>query len=759
MTPPPGYRPPPPGARLPPATPRRRAGPPDPGRGGLFKIAAIAALVIVALAAAGAAAVYIAGPSNLVRDQIVARVKSETGRDLEIQGAASFTVFPTLGVSMADVSLSAPPGMTAPPLLTVKKLTVSVALMPLLKREVEIKELRLDEPVLNLQRDADGRASWDFAGLAVHPPARVRLAQAGDPAVATDAPPSGLPAAPGEGAAPLDRLTLGDIRIARGTLLYVDQRSGAFENVGGIELKIAAPAFRGTASAEGSFNWRGEKLAAKAEVTSPEQLLQSAAARVLAEIEGETVNVRYDGTVRFADALDAEGNLALSSPSLHRFLAFAQKTKAADGLDRPLTLTGKLSAANNTYTLSGATGAIDRAKGSGDIAVTTGGARPIVRANLKFAELDLNAILGTEAGAAAAPQPASPGIAPVSPPVSHQASPPAPGNSKPQSIEDLLKADPAPVAGPKVRGFTRRAGWNDEPYDFTLLNLVDADARLTVGRLLYKEIKVGRSLLTVALKGSVLRTDFTEVDLYGGKGKGLLAIDASDAAHPRITANVALDGVEGRSLLRDAADIDWLTGKGRIALGVTGHGKTQRAIMNSLGGSADISFTDGAIVGVNIPGMLRNAAQGRLGGLDSAPTETTDFSKLSSSWAINNGVARNSDLQLVGPLLRVTGEGAVKLGERALDYTLKPKLVAEPKGQGGTVSLAGIEVPLRIQGPWEKPKFSPDLKSVIKDPGKAVDTIREIGKQFKGKDANEILKGLFGGKKSGPSEAAPADAP
>jgi len=756
MAPPPGYRPPPPGARPPPATARRRAGPPDPGRGrgGLFKIVAIAALVIVALAAAGAAAVYIAGPSDLVRDQIVARVKAETGRDLEIKGAASFTVFPSLGVSMVDVSLSAPPGMTAPPLLTVKKLTVSVALMPLLKREVEIKELRLDEPVLNLQRDADGRASWEFAGLAVHSPERVRLAQAGgDPAIATDAPPAGLPAAPGEETAPLDRLTLGDIQIARGTLLYVDQRSGAFETVGGIDLTIAAPAFRGTASAEGSFNWRGEKLAAKAEVTSLEQLLQSAAARVLAEVKGETVNVRYDGTARFTDALDAEGNLALSSPSLHRFLALAQKTKAADGPDRPLTLTGKLSAANNTYTLSGATGAIDRAKGSGDIAVTTGGARPIVRANLKFAELDLNAILGTAAGAAAAPQPTAPDATPASPPAS------APAGGKPQSIEDLLKADPALPAGPKVRGFTRRAGWNDEPYDFTLLNLVDADARLTVGRLLYKEIKVGRSLLTVALKGSVLKTDFTDVDLYGGKGKGLLAIDASDTAHPRITANVALDGVEGRSLLRDAADIDWLTGKGRIALGVTGHGKTQRAIMSSLGGSADISFTDGAIVGVNIPGMLRNAAQGRLGGLDSAPTETTDFSQLSSSWAINNGVARNSDLQLVGPLLRVTGEGAVKLGERALDYTLKPKLVAEPKGQGGTVSLAGIEVPLRIQGPWEKPKFSPDLKSVIKDPGKAVDTIREIGKQFKGKDTNEILKGLFGGKKSGSPEAAPAAAP
>jgi AsmA protein len=714
----------------PPPAARYRPGPPDDDGGtSILKILAIVLLVVVALAGAGAAALYIAGPADFIRDQIVQRVKIETGRDLVAKGPTSFTFYPSLGVSISNVSLSAPPSMTAPPLITIKSLTASVALMPLLKREVEVQDVRLEEPVLSLQVDASGRRSWDFA-TALPQQAKIRFAQAKpDPGIVSDTPAS-LP----EGQSPaLQKLTLGDMRITRGTVLYSDLRTNAVETASGIDLTIAAPSLDGTAMVDGSFRWRNNTLTLTSEITSPNELLRSSSARLIAHIKGQPLDLRYDGSVRFSEAPDLDGNLALSSPSLHRLLAFAQKQTPAEAPDRPLAVTGKLSAANNTWTLSGATGAVDRTKGTGDIAVTTGGARPILKANLKFAELDLNAILGAPSATSPPPAPA-----PAAQPAAKPATP-----ETPPSIEDLLKANP-PATGPQVRGFAQRSGWSTEAYDFSLLNVVDADARLTVGRLFYKEIKVGQSNVAATLKAGVLRIDFSDVQLYGGRGKGLVAIDASDLVYPRITTNVALDGVEGLPLLKDAADLDWLAGKAKIAAGVTGQGKTQAAIMNSLGGSADIAFNDGAIVGINIPGLLRNIGQGKLGGLSSSPTEKTDFSSMTSSWAINNGVARNSDLKLVGPLIRVTGEGAVKLGDRSIDYTLKPKIVADARGQGGAIDIGGLEIPLKVQGPWEKPKFAPDLGGVLKDPNKAVDTIKEIGKQFKGKDTKEILRGLFG---------------
>ena len=730
--PPPGYAPQ--GRRMPPPPPasRYRAGPPDDdgSGGGILKFIGFALLTIVVLAVAGITALYLAGPADLVRDQIVARVKQETGRDLVINGDTSFTFYPSLGVSMSDASLSAPPDMKAPPLVTIKNLTASVALMPLLQREVEVQEVRLEEPVVNLQVDANGRKSWDFAA-AIAPAQPVRYAQAAAPGVASDATPASP--APAIALPPnIEKLTIGDIRIIRGTVHYTDPRTATMETVSAIDLTIAAPTLDSTATANGTFNYRNEPLELTSAITSPAQFMRDQSGRLVAHLKGGPLDVRYDGTARFGAALDLDGNLALSSPSLHRLTAFAQNQKPAAAPDRPLAVTGKLSAANNTWTLSGATGAIDRTKGTGDIAVTTGAARPIVRANLKFAELDLNAILGlTPTGQSIPATAPAPAAKPATP-------------ETPQSIEDLLKENP-PTPGTQVRGFAQRSGWSQEPYNFTALNLIDADARVSVGRLLYKEIKIGQSLIAASLKAGVLKVEFTDVQLYGGRGKGLVAIDASDLANPRITTNIALDGVQGLPLLKDAADLDWLSGKAKITAGVTGQGKNQAAIMNSLGGSADIAIADGAIVGINIPGLLRNVGQGKLGGLSSSPTEKTDFSEMSSSWAINNGVARNSDLKLVGPLIRVTGAGAVKLGERTIDYTLKPKIVADARGQGGAIDIGGLEVPLKVQGPWEKPKFAPDLGGVLKDPDKAVEAIKEIGKQFKGKDAKEVLRGLFGG--------------
>ncbi|MGE5267632.1 MAG: AsmA family protein, partial [Deltaproteobacteria bacterium] len=733
--PPHGYRPPPAGGRAPP--PHRpapyRPGPPDGGGGGILKIAAIAFFAIVGLAGAGAAALYLLGPADLVRDQLVARVKQQTGRDLLIKGATKFSFYPSLGVSMSDVTLSAPPGMEAPPLVTIKTLTASVALRPLLNREVEVEEVRLDEPVLTLQVDRSGRKSWDFASASGgHAP--LRYAQATDANVATDAP--AMPPAPGGPAAPrIEKLSLGNLRITRGTVLYSDQRTGMTETVSGMDLAIAAPSLEGTATANGSFRFRDEALDLTSEITSPAEFLKSSSGRIIVQVKGAPLDLRYDGTASFTAGADLEGNLALSAASLQRLAAFAQKKpRTGSGPDEPIAVTGKLSSAANTWTLSGAKGAVGRTKGTGDVAITTGGARPILKANLKFAEIDLNAILG---GDPTSPPPPAAEPAPALP-----AKPGAP--TGPRSIEDLLKDNP-PAPGTAVRGFAQRSGWSEEPYDFSDLTLIDADARINVGRLFYKEIKIGQSIVALALKGGVLKVDFTDIQLYGGRGKGLVAIDATDPVLPRMTTNVAFDGVEGLPLLRDAAGLDWLSGKAKIVAGVTGQGRNQAAIMNSLGGSADISYKDGAIIGINIPGLLRNIGQGKLSGLSSAPTEKTDFSEMTSSWAINNGVARNSDLKLVGPLIRVTGEGAVKLGERTIDYTLKTKIVADARGQGGPIDIGGLEVPLKIKGPWEKPQFAPDVGGVLKDPEKAVETIKEIGKQFKGKDAKELLRGILGG--------------
>ena len=179
-----------------------------------------------------------------------------------------------------------------------------------------------------------------------------------------------------------------------------------------------------------------------------------------------------------------------------------------------------------------------------------------------------------------------------------------------------------------------------------------------------------------------------------------------------------------------------------------------------MNGKGDFTFANGAVNGLNVAGMVRGVTQGKLSGLKTSPTEKTDFSELASTWTIVNGVASNQDLHLVSPLLRVTGAGNVMLGAQQVDYLMKPKLVSNIAGQGGAnANEQGLEVPVRVHGPWTKLDYTPDLKGIFADPNKAVDTIKEIGKQFKGQNAGDALKSILGGGKAPATAPAPAGQP
>ena len=91
------------------------------------------------------------------------------------------------------------------------------------------------------------------------------------------------------------------------------------------------------------------------------------------------------------------------------------------------------------------------------------------------------------------------------------------------------------------------------------------------------------------------------------------------------------------------------------------------------------------------------------------------------------------------------------LGQRQIDATLRPKLVGSLIGQSGTAAaageLAGLELPVRIRGPWERPQVTPDIDSVLKNPGQAVDALRELGRQIqqkgKGGGLDKLIDQLF----------------
>lgn len=717
--------------------------------------AGVALLCVVLMAATF---LLIAAPTDIVRDQLVAQVKARTGRDLVLSGPASITFYPSIGIRLADVVLSAPPSMGGKPSISMAGLDVTVRLMPLLKREVIVQRLVLKSPVIDLRVDAQGRKSWDFAVAGQRPKGPApwpynRFAQASPRAGDGRAMPADLkdfvrnasdPSKAQHGAArgSLEGLELGDVHIENGTVHYADERSGVRQDITAIDVRLGLRTIGHPLEAKGSLVWKGERISLDGKVTSLKAVLEDKPAKVALNVRAQPVEAVYDGAVTMRDGFDAAGNVSAKTPSVRALAKWlGAELPPAQGYG-PASIAGGLKASERQASIEGATLSLDGATATGAIAVDLSGARPAIKANLKLSELDLNKYAvpaGSRSVAPVAQDRAAPTVS---------GTPAAGSGGGATSIEDLLRqsdgpAPPAAKPGPQVRGFEQRAGWSDEPIDMQALGAVDADVKLALGRLLLKELKVGQAVLTVALKNRVMRVNFDEVQLYEGRGRGFVTIDGATGM-PVIGANLQVEGIAAQALLKDAAGFESLSGRGKLSLALGGQGVSQQKIVETLTGKADLTFNDGAITGWNLAKIMRGIQQGRLAGIEKSAAEKTDFSELAATFNIANGIAQTKDLRMLSPLLRVSGAGNVMLPPRQIDLVVKPKLVASLSGQGGAPEGAGIEIPVKIHGSWDKPAIGPDVQGILKDPNQAAEAADKIGEQLGVKGVGNAVRNFLG---------------
>ena len=108
------------------------------------------------------AALFVVPPmlGGVVKERAVAAVKEATGRELVI-GDLSLSVFPSISITVRDLSLSNAAGLPSPEMVTLGSLELEMGLFPLLGSSVEVNKLALADLGLFLEVGDDGRANWD----------------------------------------------------------------------------------------------------------------------------------------------------------------------------------------------------------------------------------------------------------------------------------------------------------------------------------------------------------------------------------------------------------------------------------------------------------------------------------------------------------------------------------------------------------------------------------------------------------------------
>ncbi|WP_340110459.1 AsmA family protein [Pikeienuella sp. HZG-20] len=292
------------------------------------------------------------------------------------------------------------------------------------------------------------------------------------------------------------------------------------------------------------------------------------------------------------------------------------------------------------------------------------------------------------------------------------------------------------------------SGWSRERIDLTALSTFDARIGVRVKSATLPQMKVGASQIEATVSDGRLDLQIEKLGLYGGGVTGSVTLDG--ARGNAFSAAFSASGVKLRPALRNLAGITSLEGLGAGGLNVSGAGETLDEIMRSLEGFGEMKLTDGALVGYNLAAMARNLGAGLIGGDGGA--QKTDFSEISSVFTISGGVLRTTDFALLGPLIRVSGEGSVDLGAQTVDARLTPKAVATLKGQGGDREKSGLAFPLIVTGPWAALSIRPDLKTgldlLLTDPSGAADAVKDL--------IQDGAAGTLGGAAKGALEALTA---
>ncbi|MDX7838890.1 AsmA family protein [Aeromonas caviae] len=696
-------------------------------------------IIYILLGLALAAVVAIAALVSLIdpnqfKPQLVEQVRKSTGRELVIQGDIGWRFWPSLGLSLEKVALRNPAGFAEPDLVRFEQGEASVGLLPLLSHRLEIGKVTLSGAHLFIQTRADGssnlsdllKASADPKGEATTEPA------ATTPPPASDKQPW--------------QISLQGIALVDASALVRDDRSGIVSRLDRLDLDLGqltpgewVPVTLATKGAQGelAFDLKGSaqlKLASDASrselkdvalagsLSEPTQRLDAFSLKAdrLALGEWSSLSLSLSGAQGAADkptlAGTLEGTLKARLDENRQLLEISDAVLAAklsgDALPRPqmqLKLAGFARAEldKQSVALSNLVLGADDALLSGSGAVRLG-AVPKVDFDLKGDKLDLDGWLGQPAKAA--PVAATSGAA-------------APGGTTAQAA--------APAA---------QALFTVEP-DLTALKSVDLAGRLQLGSLRVKGLDLSAVDLQLALAGGQLTLKQFSAGVAGGKVTASGLLDARQQP-ARYQVHKRVQGVDVRPLLQTLAQTDLLEGKGDLEVQVQGSGLSEQALRSRMQGQVKLKLSDGALHGINLAEMIREARATLTGkGADQVKeVRKTDFSALTASFQIANGIARSDDIQLFAPALRVKGQGQTALVPETLDFLFLTSVVESSKGQGGKTvdELKDITIPVRIGGHWQAPSYKLDVKELLSN--------NKVLEEKARKEAERGLKKLLGDK-------------
>lgn len=303
-------------------------------------------------------------PKDLAAREAERRIEAATGRDLTL-GAVQISLWPALGFSAENASLSNPEGFdTEKPFLAADRIVFAVAIMPLLRGDVEVKQLVLEGAEIRLEAKQDGAANWAF------------------PTENTS-----------QSETTIEDLRLDDVRLVDSMVSFQGAADEAPLVLQNVDANMALQSLDQPAQIEAAFEYRDQRVNVESDLGLPRALLEKGQTPLSAHVTSDALTATFDGAFNAENGALA-GQLEANGASLRRLLAWIGSPMSDGGGFGAFNVTGAMAHEGQTTRLSNATLRLDDIEARGDLAMTSqDNGRLLVTGALSAPSIDLNTYL------------------------------------------------------------------------------------------------------------------------------------------------------------------------------------------------------------------------------------------------------------------------------------------------------------------------------------------------------------------------------
>lgn len=658
---------------------------------------------------------------NDYKDEIRQIAHDKANLDLQLKGDIGWSLFPWLGLELTDATLASAETPDKP-FADLRMIGLSVRVLPLLRKEVQMSDIRVDGLNLSLQRDAKGHGNWEGVGRPAK--AAAETSQPGEQPAVAEAPGTEQPSKPAGQPLKLDidSLTLSNSRIdyddaqkgQQFTVENIELKTGAIREGASIPVKFSAffgtnqPVLRARSEVEGSlrfdralkrYQFEDLKLAGEASgeplkgktlnFSAQGQLLLDQAANI-AEWNGLKLSanqLRALGELKVRE-LDKDaklaGGISIASLNLREFLdgigIELPAMRDANSLSQ-FELVSRLNGSSKGLMLENLDLKLDGSTYTGSLGVSDF-SKQALRADLKGDKLDLDSYLPPKSkdSAAAARQ---------------------------SEVKESIANAGANGTTPLPNAPTQQA-WSDEkvlPID--RLRSLDLQLALSLGQLTYDQQPFTDVSLKANGSGGLITLEEARGKLQGGRFVGSGRIDVRQA-EPMLSIEKRLSRIPVEPFLKKDDQPSPIRGLLDLDAKFNTRGNSQKAWIEALNGTASFVLNDGVLVDANLEQQLcRGIATLNRKDLSNPPTgKDTPFREVKGSMSVRDGVAHTPDLAAQIPGLAVSGNGDLDLRVLGLDYKVGITLEGDQREMPDPACqvnerYVGIEWPLRCRGPLE----------------------------------------------------------